>query len=750
MIKQTKGFNWGAAGVSTGVWTGVRLSDILARAGVRSSADFPPGMHVRFASEKESGGDSLPGGVYGSSVTLEKAMDLAEDVLVAFMHNGRLLDVDHGYPVRIIVPGYIGGRMIKWLTNIDLLATCSQDYYHFYDNRVLPPFVDAERANDEDWWHKPEYICNELNINSAASVPAHEQEVTMQRGSFFTMRGYAYTGGGRCITRMEVSFDSGINWHTANLQIDERPNRYGKYWCWCFWSFEASHALIAKADEVVFRAWDAGTNTQPDKPTWNLMGMLNNPWFRIKVHRYRHEGNIVVRFEHPTQAGALPGGWMARLKEHPSLTQPGVYNTHNKHATDLDDELPDGEEQEEEESPEEMQQSQPAPAAAEKLLLLDTSKPDYTMEEVHKHNTAESAWIVVDNRVYDCTPFLKLHPGGADSILLMAGQESTEDFEAVHSKKAWKMLNDYYIGNLLRNEEIEDTSGGSHMSPRGLSPRGLSNTVAGANELVALNPKVRIPFPLIAREYLSSDTLRLRFALQSSEHRLGLPVGQHLLCYAKINGKLIMRAYTPVSSDKDLGYLELVIKIYRSVTPTVNMVGGLMSQHFETLQIGDSIDIKGPTGHVDYRGPGQLYLSGKLCKVGAFVMICGGTGITPIFQVLQAVFTNPDDKHVCVDMIYANKTIEDILLKAELDDLQEKFRERLRITYILSRETKELEGGEYRRGHVDTALVQSCMPARNQTTFALLCGPDKFIKEACIPALNSIGYSSEDESIVMF
>jgi len=74
MIKQTKGFNWGAAGVSTGVWTGVRLSVLLRMAGVCSVDDFPAGMHIRFASESDLGGDKLPSGVYGTSVPLEKAV----------------------------------------------------------------------------------------------------------------------------------------------------------------------------------------------------------------------------------------------------------------------------------------------------------------------------------------------------------------------------------------------------------------------------------------------------------------------------------------------------------------------------------------------------------------------------------------------------------------------------------------------------------------------------------------------------
>lgn len=74
MIKQTIGFNWGAAGVSTGVWTGARLIDILKLAGIEGIDNFAEGHHIRFASESERGGDKLPGGVYGTSISLEKAV----------------------------------------------------------------------------------------------------------------------------------------------------------------------------------------------------------------------------------------------------------------------------------------------------------------------------------------------------------------------------------------------------------------------------------------------------------------------------------------------------------------------------------------------------------------------------------------------------------------------------------------------------------------------------------------------------
>ena len=261
MIKQTIGFNWGAAGVSTGVWTGARLCDILKLAGVEAPQY---GLHVRFASEERLGGDKLPNGIYGTSVPIQKAMDPASDILVAYMYNGQMLSVDHGFPVRIIIPGYIGGRMIKWLTNIDVLSTESQDYYHFFDNRVLPPHVDAEMAKSEGWWYKPEYICNELSINSAISSPAHDETVPLNDTSLtYTMRGYCYNGGGRKITRVEISMNSGASWNLCKLHVHERPTEYGKYWAWIFWEYECPLDVLASSDEIVVRGWDEGHNTQP-------------------------------------------------------------------------------------------------------------------------------------------------------------------------------------------------------------------------------------------------------------------------------------------------------------------------------------------------------------------------------------------------------------------------------------------------------------------------------------------------------
>jgi DMSO/TMAO reductase YedYZ molybdopterin-dependent catalytic subunit len=115
-------------------------------------------MHISMkgpAKELPKGDD----GSYGTSITYEQAMDPAMDVLVAWEQNGRRLDPDHGYPVRMIIPGYIGGRMIKWLAEITVGEKESDNFYHYKDNRLLPVQVDVERADREGWWFKPGCVC---------------------------------------------------------------------------------------------------------------------------------------------------------------------------------------------------------------------------------------------------------------------------------------------------------------------------------------------------------------------------------------------------------------------------------------------------------------------------------------------------------------------------------------------------------------------------------------------------------------
>ncbi|CAG2063938.1 unnamed protein product, partial [Timema podura] len=109
LVKPVKGLNWGAAAIGNATWSGARLRDILLAAGLR---DNQPGVtHVQF-----EGLDSDPANVsYGASISVEKAMDPCGDTILAYEMNGNPLLRDHGFPIRVVVPGIVGARNVKWL-----------------------------------------------------------------------------------------------------------------------------------------------------------------------------------------------------------------------------------------------------------------------------------------------------------------------------------------------------------------------------------------------------------------------------------------------------------------------------------------------------------------------------------------------------------------------------------------------------------------------------------------------------------
>lgn len=707
MVKQTIGFNWGAAGISTSVWRGVPLHHLLKRCGIYSRKKGA--LNVCF-----EGAEDLPGGggsKYGTSIKKEFAMDEARDIILAYMQNGDVLSPDHGFPVRIIIPGFIGGRMVKWLKRIVVTTKESDNYYHYHDNRVLPSHVDAELANSEAWWYKPEYIINELNINSVITTPCHDEILpinswTTQRP--YTLRGYAYSGGGKKVTRVEVTMDGGESWQVTNLEHQEQPNKYGKYWCWCFWSLEVEVLDLLAAKEIAVRAWDETLNTQPEKLIWNVMGMMNNCWFRVKTNVCKpHKGEIGIVFEHPTQPGNQSGGWMSKEKK---LGK----------------------------SMEVMKRSVSTP-------FMNTASKVFSMSEVKKHNSAESAWIIVHGHIYDCTRFLKDHPGGADSILINAGTDCTEEFEAIHSNKAKKMVEDYRIGELLTNGYASDSPNNSvHGATNMVSMLAPIREMAPATRMVALVPRKKVPCKLISKTTISHDVRVFRFGLPLEDQVLGLPVGKHIFLCATVNDKLCMRAYTPTSTIDEVGYFELVVKIYfKGVVPRFPD-GGLMSQYLDSIPLGTILDVKGPLGHIEYTGKGNFTVSGKHKFAKKLAMLAGGTGITPIYQVMQAILKDPEDETEMY-VVYANRTEDDILLKNELDAWAEKYKDKVKVWYVVE---KANEGWKYSAGFITEAVLREHIPAGSENVLALACGPPPMIQYAVNPNLEKMGYDIKDSLLV--
>jgi nitrate reductase (NAD(P)H) len=369
----------------------VPLRDLLIASGVTEPSEAA--QHVWFRGplgELPKGDD----GSYGTSIPLCMALDPACDVMVAFEQNGERLAPDHGFPLRVIIPGWIGGRMVKWLSEVCVRATPSTNHYHFNDNRILPPEVDAERAAAENWWIRPEYIFNELNINSAVRSPAHGEELLLQRAANvqpYTLRGYAYSGGGREVTRVELSCDDGLTWQLATLHHPFQATRYGRWWCWALWELTIDARALLLSPTLRVRAWDAANNTQPRDITWNVMGMGNNCHFAVHVHQsIAADGSVRLRFEHPTEPGALKGGWMGNAAGGWSPTPAGA-----SFAAPL---LP-------QQPPPLLPLPPPAAAAATTVEVLQSAPGGrtFTMQEVSRHCTEADCWIVVSGKVYDTT-----------------------------------------------------------------------------------------------------------------------------------------------------------------------------------------------------------------------------------------------------------------------------------------------------------------------------------------------------------
>lgn len=262
--------------------------------------------------------------------------------------------------------------------------------------------------------------------------------------------------------------------------------------------------------------------------------------------------------------------------------------------------------------------------------------------------------------------------------------------------------------------------------------------------LVTLSdPQAKYPLKLVQREVLSHDTRKLRFALPSENHVLGLPVGQHVYLSARVNNQLVVRAYTPVSSDSEKGYFDLVIKVYfKNVHPKFPE-GGKLTQYLEQLPIGETIDVRGPSGLLVYSRPGVFSIRADKKSIPAdfqfkrLNMIAGGSGITPMLQLIRQVLSDPSDTTEMA-LLFANQTEADILLRDELESAVASNPERLRIWYTLDRPS---EGWKYSTGFVSAEMIAEHLFPPSEDSFVVMCGPPPMINFACVPSLDKLGYS---------
>lgn len=263
---------WGAEALGTARWMGVRLADVLRYVGIRAD-----GRHVQFlgADRVEKAGEVIG---FGGSVPIEKAF--GDEVLLAYEMNGESLTPVHGAPLRVVVPGYIGARSVKWLEQISVAPAPSPNYYQQKTYKVFPSHVTAANAHESEG-----IMLGALSINSCICSPGDGATIDAGR---VQLEGYA-TAGGERVARVEVSRDAGKTWQVARLHEDGEQaegEKIDSRWAWRFWTAELD--LAAGNHKLVARAWDSAANTQPARAEeiWNFKGYMNNAWHEITIQVY--------------------------------------------------------------------------------------------------------------------------------------------------------------------------------------------------------------------------------------------------------------------------------------------------------------------------------------------------------------------------------------------------------------------------------------------------------------------------------
>jgi sulfite oxidase len=255
------GIQWTHGAVGNGRWRGVRLADVLKRAGIKEGtveilfdgADVPIGTMADFQ----------------RSISLAKA--LHPDTLLAYDMNGEPLPVKHGFPLRAIVPGWAGDSWMKWVTNVRVLREPSTGWW--MKNAYLYPRQPVAPGSTVS----PEAMApiTSLRIKSIISFPSSSTSLPV--GKPVVIRGAAWSGDAGYVQDLSVSVDRGRTWKLARLTGP--ATRFG----WRLWEFSWTPASEG-AQVLLARARDSKGDVQPFVPEWNPGGYLWNGVARVDVN----------------------------------------------------------------------------------------------------------------------------------------------------------------------------------------------------------------------------------------------------------------------------------------------------------------------------------------------------------------------------------------------------------------------------------------------------------------------------------
>ena len=198
-----------------------------------------------------------------------------------------------------------------------------------------------------------------------------------------------------------------------------------------------------------------------------------------------------------------------------------------------------------------------------------------------------------------------------------------------------------------------------------------------------------------------------------------------------------------------LGYVDFVIKVYFANVHPKFPEGGKLTQILDALKVGDTIDVKGPLGEWIFhtkltvpKSPGKPTFVETTTKVetafDAIGFIAGGSGITPVLQTAHALVADPESK-VAIRILFANRTIEDILCKDLLDALEKD--PRVEVWYTL--DVQPEQEWKYSMGFINEEMIKGHLPSPSDSTRIFMCGPPPMIKFACLPNLLKVGHKED-------
>ncbi|CAH0476694.1 unnamed protein product [Peronospora belbahrii] len=216
---------------------------------------------------------------------------------------------------------------------------------------------------------------------------------------------------------------------------------------------------------------------------------------------------------------------------------------------------------------------------------------------------------------------------------------------------------------------------------------------------VALDPKEFRSFPVRKVERINHNTKRVTFDLPTAEHEMGLITPSCLMARAKVNGKTVVRPYTPTNVNEEKGFLELVVKGYPD---------GTMSKHIVQLKEGDSLEMKGPFRKFNY-------YPNRYKSIG---MIAGGTGITPMLQLIKTICRNPEDRTE-ITLLYCSVSENDIILREEVEAMMYLYPQ-ISVIHVLSNPSAEWQG---LKGFVSKEMLEKYMPEPSDDNLVCVCGP---------------------------